>query len=202
MDSNVESLNWSSGAVLLLGWMLAIGVLTLLFQLIKSTRHGATVSTISVPGLFIALGIFCIATPKINSFILQYGENRLKVGKLEREIKEKQSELALIESEIGVRVASANGSREISGVVTAAKNSKKEIFANKGQIVIAYPAIAEVLKQVSGKQSEYWIFQKSPTGNSFSSGATVYDEATGASRTIELEPNQHAVIESLVRKGE
>jgi hypothetical protein len=201
MESNVDALNWSSGTVLVLGWVLALGILFLLLQLIKSTRHGGTVSSISIPGLFVTLGLFCIATPKINSFILQYGENRLKVGKLEKEIKEKQTELAAIESELRERQTAANEIRDVSGAVAAAKTSKKDVFSSDGLIVITYPAIAAALKQKYGKRSEYWIFQKSKVGNGLASEATVVDEETGDKRTIMLEPNQQTAIEALVKKG-
>lgn len=187
--------------VLVLGWFACIGVISLIYGLIKSARHGGTVATISVPALFVSLGFFCISTPKINRLVLDWGKKTLDVSSLERKIDEKQQILARLEDqESKARVAAATSGRDtdLRALVSKATDNPNGLYHNDGWVALSPRKAEGLLNGAIGSGETGVVMFKSEDGSVTRRGV-FFDSKTGQPKELNLTHDQQEKINNAIK---
>ena len=105
------------------GSLLSGATIYLVYILVKSKRHGGTVSSISIPALVVALGFFSVSTPKISKLILDWSAKKLEVSKLQETVEQKQKMIAHLDVLTGTVDYTKEASKTVIQAAAAAEIS-------------------------------------------------------------------------------
>lgn len=184
------------------------------FKQVIQTKKEWTAASLTALG-FIALGFFTISTPKINKLAIRIGESLFQVGKLEKQIKEK--ELLIAQQEEELNKIQSRQVAIITDQVSAAEKSGKKIVSAHGSVGISLGKARAIAPNISwsqiinGDDSEKWVILMGgrrnikPASVDYTNYPPVtmpflYDTKTGEVQELKIEPQNYKALLEQIKK--